>query len=116
MSINILHLVSGEQVISKVTELRDERGEPFCFLLQMPMTLTLIPGETNEDTQINYFPWSPFSGSREFRVGFEKIISLGEPTKHVFEKYVEINQPVYPVLTPEEFESFQKIKRGETNQ
>ena len=71
-SINIVHLVSGEQVITKLTEMRDKDGEPFCFLFQMPMVLSLVPGETEDQTQINFFPWSPFSGSREFRVGFEK--------------------------------------------
>ena len=45
-SINIVHLVSGEQVITKLTELRDKDGEPFCFLFQMPMVLSLVPGET----------------------------------------------------------------------
>ena len=44
-SINIIHLVSGEQVIAKVTELRDKEGEPFCFLLSMPMALNLVPSE-----------------------------------------------------------------------
>lgn len=111
MSINIVHLVSGEQVISKITEMRDEDGEPFCFLFQMPMTLTLIPGEKTEDAQINYFPWSPFSGSTEFRVGFDKVISVGSPLPHVYEAYVELNQPTYPLLTPEEFESFVKDKK-----
>ena len=81
------------------------------FLFQMPMTLTLIPGETQEDTQINYFPWSPFSGSREFRIGFDKIIGIGDPLPNVYEKYVELTQPVYPVLNPEEFESFVKAKK-----
>jgi|TARA_B100000073_G_scaffold55616_1_gene41163 hypothetical protein len=109
-SINIVHLVSGEQVITKLTELRDQDGEPFCFLLQMPMTLTLVPGETENETQINYFPWSPFSGTKEFRIGFEKIVSIAEPLPHVYTSYVEINQPVFPLLTPEEFEQFKKSK------
>ena len=109
-SINIVHLVSGEQVITKLTELRDQDGEPFCFLFQMPMVLSLVPGETEDQTQINYFPWSPFSGTREFRVGFEKIVSIGEPLPNVFSCYVEINQPLFPLLTPEEFEQFKKAK------
>ena len=109
-SINIVHLVSGEQVITKLTELRDKDGEPFCFLFQMPMVLSLVPGETEDQTQINFFPWSPFSGTREFRVGFEKIVSIGDPLPNVFSSYVEINQPVFPLLTPEEFEQFKKSK------
>lgn len=107
-SINIVHLVSGEQVIAKLTELRDKDGEPFCFLLQMPMVLTLVPSETEGETSINYFPWSPFSGTREFRISFEKIISIGEPLPNVLRSYIEINQPIYPILSPEEFEQFKK--------
>lgn len=111
MSVNIVHLVSGEQLISKVTELRDENGEPFCFLLTMPMLLTLIPGETEADTKINYLPWSPFSSSPEFRVGFDKIVSIGDPTGYIFETYIELNQPKYPILSQEELEQFQQTKR-----
>ena len=114
-SINVVHLVTGEQVITKLTELRDKDGEPFCFLFQMPMVLTLVPGQTEEETSINYFPWSPFSSSREFRVGFDKIISIAEPTANVAESYIEINQPLYPILSPEEFDKFKKAK-GATKQ
>ena len=116
MSVNIIHLVSGEQVVSKITELRDPDGEPFCFLLQMPMTLTLIPGEDNDEPQLHLFPWSPFSSSREFRVAFDKVISVGDPTKQVYEIYVESNQPVYPILSPQEFESFVKSKKEKQKQ
>lgn len=110
MSINVVHLISGEQVIAKLTELRDSDGEPFCFLFQMPMLLTLVPGETESDTKINYFPWSPFSSTKEFRIGFEKIVSIGEPLPNVLDTYIELNQPYYPLLSPEEFKEYQKKK------
>lgn len=113
-SINIVHLVSGEQVIAKLTELRDRDGEAFCFLFQMPMVLTLVPSDTEGETQINYFPWSPFSGSREFRIGFEKIISVGDPLPNVLSSYIDINQPIYPLLTPEEFEEYKKSQGATT--
>lgn len=113
-SINIVHLVSGEQVITKVTELRDRDGESFCFLFQMPMVLTLVPSDTEGETQINYFPWSPFSGTREFRIGFEKIISVGDPLPNVLSSYIDINQPIYPLLTPEEFEEYKKSQGATT--
>lgn len=113
-SINIVHLVSGEQVITKLTELRDRDGEAFCFLFQMPMVLTLVPSDTEGETQINYFPWSPFSGSREFRIGFEKIISVGDPLPNVLSSYIDINQPIYPLLTPEEFEEYKKSQGATT--
>ena len=109
-SINIIHLVSGEQVIAKVSELRDNEGEPFCFLLSMPMVLDLVPGEKEPQREINFFPWSPFSSSREFRIGFEKIISIGDPLPNVFKTFVELTQPVYPVLSPEEFEKFKQAQ------
>jgi len=113
-SINVVHLVSGEQIITKLTELRDKDGEPFCFLFQMPMVLTLVPGQTEEETSVNYFPWSPFSGTTEFRIGFEKIISIASPLPDVYSAYININQPVFPLLTPEEFEEFKK-SQGATN-
>ena len=115
MSVHIIHLVSGEQVISKVTELKTNEGEPMCFLFAMPMSLNIVPGETEGDNQINYFPWSPFSGSKEFKVGFEKVITIGDPTRDVFEKYIEITQPLYPILSPQEFESFVKSKQEKQN-
>lgn len=110
--IRIVHLSSGEQVITKVTEVRDKDGDPFCFMFTMPMLLTLIPGETEKDAKINYLPWSPFSSAVEYRVSFEKIITVAEPLDYVLDSYVNIVQPKYPVLDPKEFEQYLQNRRN----
>ena len=43
--IRIVHISSGEHVITKLAEIVDKNGEPLCFKFIMPMNLTLIPGE-----------------------------------------------------------------------
>lgn len=109
--IKIVHLASSEQVIAKVTEVKDKNGESFCFMFTMPMVLTLITGETEKDTKINYLPWSPFSSAVEFKVSFDKIITVAEPLDYVLDSYLNIVQPKFPVLDPKEFEQYLQRRR-----
>lgn len=110
--IRIVHLSTGEQVISKLDEVKDKDGDPFCYMFTMPMMLTLMTGETEKDTKINYLPWSPFSSAVEFRVPFEKIITVAEPLDYVLDSYLNIVQPKYPVLDPREFEQYLQKRRN----
>jgi hypothetical protein len=110
--IRVVHLSSGEQVITKLTEVKDRDVDPFCYMFTVPMLLTLIPGETAEDAKINYLPWSPFSSSVEYKVSFDKIISVAEPLDYVLDSYLNIVQPKYPVLDPREFEQYLQNRRN----
>lgn len=107
--IRIVHISSGEQVITKLDELVDKNGESLCFKFTMPMTLTLIPGE--KEPEINFLPWSPFSSASEYKVSFDKIVTVAEPIDYVLDSYLNIVQPKYPLLNPKEFEQYLQRRR-----
>lgn len=107
--IRIVHISSGEHVITKLAEIVDKNGEPLCFKFIMPMNLTLIPGE--KDPEINFLPWSPFSSASEYKVNFDKIVTVAEPMDYVLDSYLDIVQPKYPLLDPKEFELYLQRRR-----
>lgn len=117
MSINILHLSTGEQLIAKLDELKDSENNPLCFVVTMPMSMTVVPTEDPEKPSMNFFAWSPFASTREFRIGFDNIIAVAEPTWHVFDTYVGLVQPLHPVLDEAEFDSYklEKKRRNKNN-
>lgn len=115
MSISVVHLVTGEQVITKLEEMKDSDGESLCFRFTMPMACALIPNPDDlSNPSMNFFAWSPFSSSRTFNVGFEKIVAVCDPTWKCFETYVELVQPLHPILSPDEFEQYKVEKKERT--
>jgi hypothetical protein len=115
MSVSILHLKTGEHVICKLTELKDEQGNPFCFLMEVPTLLKMVgAGENDSEVKVHFSQWSIFSKSTQFRIGFDEIITIAEPKDYIYNRYIELIQPAYPILSPSEFEEFQeKIKQEE---
>lgn len=116
MSINIVHLTTGEQIICKLTEAVNESNEPVCFVFTMPMSLVLYPNaEQPANPDMNFFAWSPFSKTREFRVGFDRIVCVAEPTWNVYSTYVSLVQPLHPILSVEEFEEYKLEQQRSEN-
>ncbi len=97
-AIKIVHLKDGSHIICKITELTTDDNKPLCFLIEVPMILSYVNGETEEDLKVKYTQWSPFSKSLEFRIPFDQVVTVGEAKTAVLEKYVEIVQPFYPIL------------------
>ena len=50
--IKIILLKTQQQVIARITELRDDNDNPFCFLLEVPLVVDFSPQSTSEDLQI----------------------------------------------------------------
>ena len=114
MSINILHLTTGEQIIGKLDELKDMENNPMCFIVTMPMTMSIVSTDDPQSPSMNFFAWSPFASTREFRIGFDKVISIAEPTWRVYDTYLGLVQPIHPVLGEEDFEAYKLEKKRRT--
>lgn len=100
--IKIVQLSTGHHLIAKVSEIRTEKDEPICFLLAVPMTLSYGPETSEENVSIKYAKWSPFSSSLEFRIGFDQVITISDPIQSILEKYVELVNPYYPIISTEQ--------------
>lgn len=100
--IKIVQLKTGHHLIAKVAELRTEEEEPLCFLLAVPMILSYGPETSEENISIKYAKWSPFSSSLEFRIPFDHVITISDPIPSILEKYVELVNPYYPIISTEQ--------------
>ena len=74
----------------------EEKEEPFCFLLTAPLIITYKSKE--EELELSFTLWSPFSKSVEYRIPFDYVISMGEPKDDILEKYLEIAGPLFDKL------------------
>jgi hypothetical protein len=92
-NITLLYLKNGQHVITALTELTTQEGDPYCFMLEVPMTVTF----GSEPLQIKLSPWSPFSKSLAFRVPFDFVVTLSEPKDEIKQKYLELVVPEYPI-------------------
>ena len=109
LSIRIVHLATGEQVVTKIQEVKDG-DEVQCFNFVMPMTLSMkIPKEdSGEKPLVSLYPFSPFSVETEWRIGFDQVVAIGRCSPIILNKYVDTVQPLYPILDQKTLELYIK--------
>lgn len=95
--IKVLLLQYDQQVIAKVSEIRTDNDEPYCFLLEVPMVLNFAPESTPEEPKVSMAPLVPFSKNWAFRMPFNHVVTMGIPTDNILKKYVEVVKPYYPI-------------------
>ena len=111
--IKIILLKTGQHVIARITELRDENDNAFCFLLEVPLIVDFSPQSTPENLQISFSQLMPFSSTPAFRIPFDHVITIGDPKQGILEKYVDIVKPLYPIdggAEPNQIETQEEIK------
>jgi hypothetical protein len=104
MTIKILKLITGEEIVSLVEDLIDESNNKVGFSLKFPYQVVLRPnvddeGQTKFD--INYIAWMATSANTEFSLSYSSVISIGDPLPEVEQLYKERYQQMY-LTVPEE--------------
>jgi len=95
--IKVLLLKTGQQIITKLSELRTKEDEPFCFVFEVPLVLSITADSTESDIKIGFSQWMPFSSSVAFRVPFDHVVTISDPKEGIITKYIEVVKPYYPV-------------------
>jgi hypothetical protein len=90
MTIKMVLLKSGEDVIADVKELK--HGETLLgYRLDRPVTVDLSsPDELYTevtDTQVHFAPWCPLSADREIMIPRDWVISIVNPIEQIVEQY-----------------------------
>ena len=95
MSVKLLLLKSGEEVITEVQELMDpETKEPIGFRLHKPFRLDIVSDDQgivldrNKGYQVSWFPWAPLSKDRDFFLPAGHVITAYSPLDSISEQYV----------------------------
>ena len=81
-NIQILILKNEQILISEVTSVTQEIGEPDCKLIK-PYLFESID---------NMRPWPKATNQKEFMIRSDSILTIADPTKEVIDKYLELSK------------------------
>lgn len=103
MNPSIVILKTGEQIICDLKEFFDSDGEDkkgLGLLFVHPYSLQLIP--TEDDVQVKFSKWCPYSVDTQFKVPYDSVIAFGECDAGLKEAFIEKVQQVEAFLNPAE--------------
>lgn len=88
-SIRVVILSSREQLLTLVSDIKDDSGTVLGFRLFYPYMLGL--GDPGEDGNIpiRYQKWCPFTPLQEFQVKPDHIVTVALPDNNILENYVQ---------------------------
>jgi hypothetical protein len=95
MTVSIAVLSTGERVITDLQELRENNeseGKAICLVMSRPYILNVekTSGDlTNQEVQVRFSKWLPYSSDTQFRVSFSTVLSIGSPDPGLLEAYAQ---------------------------
>jgi len=93
MAESIVVLAMGERLITDLQEVRennDPEGNPVCLVMVRPYLLSVekTSGDpSNQEVQVRFSKWLPYSVDTQFKIPFSAIISVGLPDEGLIEAY-----------------------------
>mgnify|MGYP001307678392 FL=1 len=96
MSVKLLLLKSGEEVITEVKEIVDpETKDPVGFHLHKPFRLDIVSNSEEgivinqqKGYQVSWFPWAPLSKERDFYLPGHHVLTAYDPLDAITEQYL----------------------------
>ena len=95
MSVKLLLLKSGEEVICQVQEIvNPDTKEPMGYHLHKPFRLDIISDSEMIDTgenkgyQLAWFPWAPLSKDRDFYLPGSHVLTAYDPLDSIRDQYI----------------------------
>ena len=97
MSVTLLLLRSGEEIITEAQEVFDpETKDPVGFKLHKPFRLEIVSDaeggivlDRNKGYQVSWFPWAPLSKDKDFFLPAGHVITAYEPLDSITAQYVQ---------------------------
>ena len=96
MSVKLLLLKSGEEVITEAKEIvNPETKEPMGYHLHKPFRLDIVSNDggivfnNEKGYQISWFPWAPLSKDKDFFLPAVHVITAYDPLDSISEQYVQ---------------------------
>tara|TARA_X000000368_G_scaffold168205_1_gene132700 strand:+ start:829 stop:1251 length:423 start_codon:yes stop_codon:yes gene_type:complete len=96
MSVKLLLLKSGEEVITEAKEIvNPETKEPMGYHLHKPFRLDIVSNDggivfnNEKGYQISWFPWAPLSKDKDFFLPAGHVITAYDPLDSISEQYVQ---------------------------
>lgn len=96
MSVKLLLLKSGEEIITEAKEIVDPNTkEPMGYHLHKPFRLDIVSNDggivfNNErGYQVSWFPWAPLSKDKDFYLPAGHVLTAYDPLDSISEQYVQ---------------------------
>lgn len=93
MTVKVIKLVTGEQVVCDLSDAVDENNEKVGFKIVFPYTVVMIPMPPEEGQppkfDVNYIVWMSASADSEFFIPYSSVIAIANPAPEVEEVYMQ---------------------------
>ena len=92
MTVKILLLKSGEDVIADVKEMVSTDKKVIVYFLSKPCIIKLLPKKSEGDkreTSISMYPWMPLAEEKEIPLPTDWVVTMVTPIKKVETMYKE---------------------------
>ena len=92
MTVKILLLKSGEDVITDVKEMVSSDDKVIGYFLSKPCIIKLIPKKSESDkreTSITMYPWMPLAKEKEIPLSTDWVVTMVTPVDKVEQMYKE---------------------------
>ena len=87
MTINVLVLKSGEDVIADVQEMMSSEDQVMGYFLTKPCVVKLQAKETNNDVSVRMHPWMPFAREKMIPLSTDWVVTMVTPVESIQEMY-----------------------------
>ena len=87
MTIKVLVLKSGEDVIADVQEMMSSSDQVIGYFLNKPCVVKLQAKETNTDVSVRMHPWMPIAREKMIPVSADWVVTMVTPVEKILEMY-----------------------------
>ena len=87
MTIKVLVLKSGEDVIADVQEMMSSNDQVIGYFLHKPCVVKLQAKETNNDVSVRMHPWMPFAREKMIPLSTDWVVTMVTPVESIQEMY-----------------------------
>ena len=87
MTIKVLVLKSGEDVIADVQEMMSSEDQVIGYFLNKPCVVKIQAKETNTDVSVRMHPWMPIARETMIPVSADWVVTMVTPVEKIQEMY-----------------------------
>ena len=87
MTIKVLVLKSGEDVIADVQEMMSSENQVMGYFLTKPCVVKIQAKETSSDVSVRMHPWMPIAREKMIPVAADWVVTMITPIEKIQEMY-----------------------------
>ena len=87
MTIKVLVLKSGEDVIAYIQEMMSSENQVMGYFLSKPCVVKLQAKETNSDVSVRMHPWMPIAREKMIPLSTDWVVTMVTPVESIQEMY-----------------------------